>query len=145
MTATTNISGIGRENLTQGQRSQKLAERLNRTHVNTGQLFAGRFQLIKCIGIGGQGVVFKAIDTKSNPSTFVALKISLNNQWEMSKSEAAVIEALNATAHPFIPVIHAAYETTITAEDATEDPSYLLAIEFIEGRSLAQKLSNGPL
>jgi len=94
------------------------------------------YKIIKKLGEGGMGVVYKAEDTKLK--RIVALKflsaIALGGE-EKNRflREAQAAAALN---HPNICTIHAIDEV---------DGQMFIAMEFIEGQSLREKINAGPL
>ncbi len=101
------------------------------------KLIAGKYRIIEEIGHGGRGVVYKAEDLKLK--RFVALKFlppHLMDSPELKERFLIEAQAAAALSHPNICVI---YEVG----DA-EDRSYI-AMEYIEGETLRDKIKNGPL
>ncbi|WP_225413072.1 TonB family protein [Stigmatella hybrida] len=106
-----------------------------------GRTLNGRFRITEPLGIGGMGKVYRAIQTPLD--RVVALKV-LNPNFPSSKDpgfqqrflrEASLTSKLR---HP----------NTVTVIDygQTEDNIYFIAMEYMEGRTLAQVLSQtGPL
>ncbi len=100
-----------------------------------GQIIS-HYKILAKLGEGGMGVVYKAEDTKLK--RIVALKflsaIALGGE-EKSRflREAQAAAALN---HPNICTIHAIDEV---------DGQMFIAMEFIEGQSLREKIEAGPL
>ena len=97
----------------------------------------GRFEILSRIGAGGMGEVFKARDTLLNRN--VAIKILPRGFADDAQSrtrferEARAISQLN---HPHICTLH----------DVGHDEGLIyLVMEYIEGESLADKISRGPL
>src|SRR4029079_9628298 len=105
------------------------------------QLEAGKqishFEIIEPIGSGGMGEVYLAEDARLKRK--VALKILpaevLDDETRLLRfrREATAVSALN---HPNILTIF---------EFGEEDGLQFFATEFVDGRTLRQRLSNGPL
>ena len=97
----------------------------------------GHYRVLQEIGGGGMGVVFKAEDTRLG--RVVALKFlagrfaSTPKVLERFRGEARAASALN---HPNVCVIYDIEEI---------DGEHFIAMEFIEGRTLAELLSEAPL
>ncbi len=103
-----------------------------------GSLFANRFEIHGVAGLGGMGTVYRATDRSSNET--VALKLlhtdgagGLHPQERFSR-EARFLSELR---HPGI-VGHVAHGQTL-------DGQRFLAMEWLEGQDLCQRLANGPL
>jgi len=101
----------------------------------------GPFEVVSLIGAGGMGEVYKAIDTRLQRT--VAIKV-LPELFSMDEErltrferEARTLASLN---HPNIAQIYG-------IEDAPSGGggSRALAMEFIEGEDLAERLSRGPM
>ncbi|MEW5741574.1 MAG: serine/threonine-protein kinase [Myxococcota bacterium] len=104
-----------------------------------GKVLNGRFEIIAPLGVGGMGRVYKALQQPLD--RVVALKV-LNPRYDGSKDpgfekrfflEASMTAKLK---HP----------NTITVHDygRTEDGIYFIAMEYVEGETLAQALKAGP-
>jgi Tol biopolymer transport system component len=97
----------------------------------------GPYELLSRIGAGGMGEVFKARDTRLDRS--VAIKILPAELAESAQfrsrfeREAKTISQLN---HPHICTLH---------DVGQEGSSSYLVMELLEGESLAERLSRGPL
>jgi Tol biopolymer transport system component len=87
----------------------------------------GPYEIVDAIGSGGMGVVYRAIDTRLGRS--VAVKTSRGPFSDRFAREARTVAALN---HPNICTL---YDT---------GPDYLV-MELIEGPTLADRISKGPL
>ncbi len=97
----------------------------------------GPYEVMECVGAGGMGEVYRAVDTRLDRS--VAIKVlpaavSKNAELKVRfEREAKAISSLN---HPHICTLHDIGEI---------DGSEYLVMEFCEGESLADRLKNGPL
>jgi tRNA A-37 threonylcarbamoyl transferase component Bud32 len=97
----------------------------------------GPYEVMARIGAGGMGEVYKARDTRLN--RIVAIKILPSNLADSAEShdrferEARMIASLN---HPHICTLH-----DIGHQGTTD----YLVMEFLEGETLASRLSKGPL
>ncbi|MHC4518325.1 MAG: serine/threonine-protein kinase, partial [Planctomycetota bacterium] len=97
----------------------------------------GAFEIAEMIGRGGMGVVYRAHDTKLGRSVAVKsvpaeLQASATAQARFQR-EARLLASLN---HPNIAVIHDIIE---------EDNSGYLILEYVPGRTLAQRMARNPL
>jgi serine/threonine protein kinase len=97
----------------------------------------GPYEIVSAIGAGGMGEVYKARDTRLNRT--VAIKVlpsHFSDNAEMKARfdrEAQTIAGLN---HPHICVLH-----DVGHQDGTD----YLVMEYLEGRTLAQRLEKGAL
>ena len=96
----------------------------------------GHYRIEERIGIGGMGVVYKAVDTKLDRS--VALKVVRpellhDDGLKRLEREARVLASLN---HPHVAAIHGLEES----RDAT-----FLVLEYVPGPTLADRLKRGAL
>ena len=102
-----------------------------------GVALAEKYRIIEVLGRGGMGIVYKAEDMKLKRN--VALKFLPPEliQNEEAK-ERFVLEAQSAAAlsHPNICTIHEINE---------EEERSFIAMEYVEGKSLAEKIEEGPL
>jgi serine/threonine protein kinase/tetratricopeptide (TPR) repeat protein len=101
--------------------------------MRVGDTIDDRFVLEKQVGAGGMGVVFRAMDTSSG--SLVALKAVLgaDHEFERFAREAA---ALSRIEDPRV--------VRYVAHGGEGDGCYL-AMEWLEGQDLAQRLEKGPL
>jgi eukaryotic-like serine/threonine-protein kinase len=103
-----------------------------------GSIVAGKYEIIKEIGRGGMGIVYKAEDIKLQRT--VALKF-LPAQWtsDPEARERFVQEARAASGldHPNICTVHEIGET--------EDDHMYIAMACYEGEGLREKIRKGPL
>jgi predicted Ser/Thr protein kinase len=105
--------------------------------ISKGAVIAGKYKIVEEIGRGGMGIVYKAEDLKLK--RFVALKFlppHLMNLPELKERFLIEAQAAAALNHPNICVIHEVGES--------EDRSFI-AMEFVEGETLRDRLRKGPL
>jgi TolB-like protein/Tfp pilus assembly protein PilF len=97
----------------------------------------GNYRIDALLGVGGMGVVYLACDERLG--RMVGLKVlprsvmAEKTRWERLKQEARTASALN---HPNIMTIH---------EFGEADSSPYIATEFIEGRTLRERIGCGPI
>jgi eukaryotic-like serine/threonine-protein kinase len=97
----------------------------------------GHYRVLKKLGIGGMGEVYRARDEHLDRD--VALKVlpagllADEKARRSFRNEAQLLARLN---HPNIATVH---------EYATQDGTDFLVMECVEGASLAQKIEGGPL
>ena len=99
-------------------------------------MMVGTHRLERLLGRGGMGSVFLAYDTRLQRQ--VALKVLDHDEADATSSARLLREARNAAAlnHPHICTIHEVGEADGTA---------FIAMEFVEGRSLRERVDEGPL
>ncbi len=105
--------------------------------IKTGTVVAGKYRVVEEIGHGGMGIVYKAEDVTLK--RFVALKFlppHLADSPELKERFLVEAQAAAALNHPNICVIHEVGES--------EDRPYI-AMEFVDGETLRDKLRRGPL
>jgi serine/threonine-protein kinase len=105
--------------------------------IRPGTVVAGKYKILEELGHGGMGVVYKAEDFKLK--RFVALKfLPPHLMDEPGLKERFLIEAQAAAAlsHPNICVIH---------EVGESDVQPYIAMEYVEGETLRDRLKKGPL
>ncbi|HEV8480180.1 MAG TPA: serine/threonine-protein kinase, partial [Candidatus Eisenbacteria bacterium] len=97
----------------------------------------GNYKITESIGAGGMGEIYRAVDTKLDRS--VAIKalppafVGHAERLVRFEREAKILAALN---HPNIAAIYGLEEV---------DGTPYLVLEFVQGESLAQRLSRGSL
>ena len=103
--------------------------------VRPGQTF-GRYRIERLLGRGGMGAVFLAHD--GTLRRWVALKVVEGAANGETARTRLLREARNAAAlnHPNICTIH---------EVVDADDSAFIAMEYVEGRALSDRLAEGPL
>jgi TolB-like protein/Flp pilus assembly protein TadD/predicted Ser/Thr protein kinase len=102
-----------------------------------GRLVAGRYKLLSVAGTGGMGVVFKAEDTKLRRT--VALKFLPGEIGLDPEAKKRFLREAQAAAILDHPNICPVYEV-----DEAEGEMFL-TMAFIEGRSLKDRITEGPL
>jgi serine/threonine protein kinase len=105
--------------------------------LKSGSLIAGKYKIIDEVGHGGMGVVYKAEDIKLKRS--VALKFLPPHLMDSPElRERFLIEAQAAAAlnHPNTCVIH---------EVGEEEERSFIAMEYVEGKTLRDRIKKGPL
>ncbi len=100
----------------------------------TGELLDGRYLLDSRIGVGGMGVVYRARDETLGRT--VAVKIFRENAADAARttSETRLLASLN----------HSALVTLFDAQTGEGQPNYLV-MEYVEGPTLRERISEGPL
>src|SRR6266699_1427465 len=107
-------------------------------------LLAGRYQLLKRIGQGGMGAVYKAADTRFNNRPLAIKEMSSTGLTpaRLQEAEAAFESEAHLLAdllHPNLPRIY---------EHFTENDRSYLVMDFIEGQTLEEyleQIGGGPL
>ncbi len=105
--------------------------------LKPGALVAGKYRIIEEVGAGGMGVVYKAEDLKLKRC--VALKFlppHLVDEPDLKERFLVEAQAAAALSHPNICIIHEVGES--------EDRPYI-AMEYVEGETLRDRIRKGPL
>jgi len=105
--------------------------------IPSGKIISGKYKILEEIGRGGMGVVYKAVDTKLDRT--VALKFLSPSLIRNETAQKRLIQEAKAAAalnHPHITTIYEVNE---------DDGQAYIAMEFIEGKSVKDKLQAGPL
>jgi pSer/pThr/pTyr-binding forkhead associated (FHA) protein len=114
--------------------AKPLPASLQRLQALVGQSL-GRYQLQEVLGAGQVGLVFRARDTSTQ--TPVALKVFKPEFASDAKGMKRLVRGLMAArslTHPNLVTLHAAGKT---------DPYWWIAMELVEGESLAQAIERG--
>jgi serine/threonine protein kinase len=96
------------------------------------------------IGAGGMGEVYAARDTRLNRT--VALKVlspDLARDAQFRERFNRETQAVAAVNHPHICTVYDAGEATVNG--GSSGPIQYLAMEYLEGETLASRLTRGPL
>jgi serine/threonine protein kinase/dienelactone hydrolase len=102
-----------------------------------GTELAGKYKIIDVVGKGGMGIVYKAEDIKLKRN--VALKFlppELTKDKEAKERFVLEAQAAAALSHPNICTIHEINE---------EEGKSFIAMEYVEGLSLKNKIDRGPV
>jgi TolB-like protein len=105
--------------------------------LKPGRLIAGKYKIIDEVGHGGMGIVYRAEDLKLKRC--VALKFlppQLMDSPDLKERFLIEAQAAAALSHPNICVIHEVGES--------EERPYI-AMEYVEGETLRDKIKKGPL
>src|SRR5512147_2455141 len=103
----------------------------------------GPYEIVNPLGAGGMGEVYRARDTRLNRE--VAVKVLPGDLLESEERktrferEARTLASLN---HPGIAAIHSFEEIPGAAPSSSR---HLLVMELVEGESLDERISRGPL
>lgn len=111
--------------------------KMGNLQLSPGSLFANRFEIDKTAGSGGMGTVYRAIDRYSGDT--VALKLLHPGAGRADEADRFIREAqlLSELRHPGI-VAHVAH-------GQIPDGQRFLAMEWLDGQDLGQRLFRGPL
>ncbi|MEU0933869.1 protein kinase [Embleya sp. NPDC005971] len=105
------------------------------------RVLGGRYELAQSVGHGGMGVVWRGVDRELGRTVAVkVLPAELTRQQEFRdrfRREARTVAALS---HPGVATLYDVGEDTTDGE-----PTPFLVLEFVDGRTLAEALHEGPL
>ena len=104
----------------------------------------GPYLISARIGAGGMGEVYTARDTRLNRT--VALKVlspDLAGDAQFRERFNRETQAVGALNHPHICTVYDAGEATVNG--GSSGPIQYLAMEYLEGETLASRLTRGPL
>ncbi|WP_338674458.1 serine/threonine-protein kinase [Streptomyces sp. SCSIO 30461] len=107
------------------------------------RVLAQRYELVETVGRGGMGEVWSATDREL--ARRVAVKVlppELTRYEEFRNRFRREARTVASLSHRGIAVLHDVGEDTESGEEGETTP--FLVMEFIEGRTLAQLLSDGP-
>ncbi|MFC2142369.1 protein kinase [Acidobacteriota bacterium] len=110
---------------------------IQKSAISSGKTIAGKYKIIEEIGRGGMGVVYRAEDTRLKRT--VALKFLPPELIQDKESKQRFIQEAQAAAalnHPHICTIHEVDE---------DEGQTFICMEYIEGQTLKDKLTSGPL
>ena len=105
--------------------------------LEKGALFAGKYSIIGELGRGGMGVVLKAEDTKlKRPVALKLLPFELTHSADAKERFLREAQAAAALDHPNICTVF---------EVGEQDGQAYIAMAYIDGQSLKEKIARGPL
>ena len=100
-------------------------------------LIGGRYRIVSRLGVGGMGIVYKALDVQLNRSVAIKAledrRLLVAGSAERLRTEAKAAASLD---HPYVCKV---YELVETPTDT------FIVMEYIEGETLASMLKRGPL
>lgn len=105
--------------------------------IQSGMVFAGRFAIDQLANTGGMGAIYRAYDQLSRQA--VALKLLSKDSFGPSEEERFLREAqlLSELQHPGI--------VSYVAHGVSDEGVRFLAMEWLQGEDLAERLRRGPL
>ncbi len=104
--------------------------------ISKGTIIAGKYQILQKLGEGGMGIVYKAKDSRLDRT--VALKFLSSDLIKDEEAKKRFIQEAKAAAALEHPNICTVYEV----DEA--DGQTFIAMSYIEGQSLKEKLKEGP-
>ena len=105
--------------------------------LEDGAFFAGKYSILGEIGRGGMGVVLKAEDTKlKRPVALKLLPLELSHVPDAKERFLREAQAAAALDHPNICTVF---------EVGEQDGQAYIAMAYIDGQSLKEKIARGPL
>lgn len=108
---------------------------MENSRLPAGAVLANRFELERIAGQGGMGTVYRARDRHSGD--WVALKLLDGASADDAERFLREAELLSELRHPGI--------VSYVAHGRTPDGQHFLAMEWLEGETLGQRLLRGPL
>jgi serine/threonine protein kinase len=105
--------------------------------ASSGKTIAGKYKILSELGRGGMGVVYKAKDNRLKRT--VALKFLPSELTSEREAKERFIQEAQVAAALEHPNICSVYEV-----DEADDEAFI-AMSYIEGQSLKDKLKDGPL
>ena len=108
--------------------------------LSRGELVQERYRLERALGGGGFGTTWLAEDTTTGQRVALKrLRMDRVDEWKAVELFQREAEVLRGLAHDAIPAYLDAFEVS----DASEDLSFFLAQEYIEGRTLEDLVASG--
>ncbi|MCH7513708.1 MAG: serine/threonine protein kinase, partial [Bacteroidetes bacterium] len=104
------------------------------------------YKILEELGRGGMGIVYKAEDTKLDRT--VAIKVLPSAALASEEDRARFYREAKATAqlhHPHIAVVHEIDEAVPSDAPHGTEASPFIAMEYIEGETLHDRIKKGPL
>ncbi|AKT38148.1 uncharacterized protein CMC5_022910 [Chondromyces crocatus] len=106
-----------------------------RLRMQTGELVAGRFEIVRHAGSGGMGAVYKARDRETSQP--VAVKVLHGHSAAHAERFAREAQLLSELRHPGI--------VRFVGSGVTAQGDGFIVMEWLEGESLSARLKRGPL
>src|SRR4051812_8016620 len=103
--------------------------------MKAGDVIAERFEIVRLAGQGGMGAVYRARDLRGGG--VVALKVLHGHRLEQGARFAREAEVLAGLDHPGV--------VRYVAHGATTEGEAFLAMEWLEGEDLVDRLARGRL
>jgi eukaryotic-like serine/threonine-protein kinase len=108
-----------------------------------GALILDRFRIVRHLGAGGMGDVYEATDLELGRIALKTIRADIASSPEMLSRFRKEVQLARKISGPHVCRIH---ELFVLAEDKTGSHSAFLTMEFLDGVTLADKLSRtGPL
>ena len=97
----------------------------------------GPYEIQESVGRGGMGEVYRAVDVRLNRTVAVKVLSPLGGEYEELRQRfEREAHAISSLSHPNICVLY---------DVGRQDETDYLVMEYVEGESLAQRLTRGPL
>ncbi len=97
----------------------------------------GPYEVVSPVGTGGMGEVYRALDTRLGRSVAIkVLRAHLSTDLELQQRFLLEARTISALQHPHICTLF-----DVGSQDGTD----YLVMEYLEGESLAERLTKGPL
>jgi len=97
----------------------------------------GPYEIQESVGRGGMGEVYRAVDVRLNRTVAVKVLSPLGGEYEELRQRfEREAHAISSLSHPNICVLY---------DVGRQDDTDYLVMEYVEGESLAQRLTRGPL
>src|SRR3972149_5204737 len=97
----------------------------------------GPYEITSALGAGGMGEVYRATDTRLGRTVAIKVLLShLSADPQLRQRFEREARAVSSLSHPHICALH-----DIGNQDGTD----FLVMEYLEGESLADRLTKGPL
>jgi serine/threonine protein kinase len=98
----------------------------------------GRYVVLDCLGTGGMGVIYSAWDPKLDRKLAIKVVRPRHGRLGSTRGRARLLregQALARLRHPNVITVH---------DVGTHEGQVFVAMEFVEGRTLHDRLSHGP-
>jgi serine/threonine protein kinase/tetratricopeptide (TPR) repeat protein len=98
----------------------------------------GRYVVLECLGVGGMGVIYSAWDPKLDRKLAIKVVRARHGRLGSTRGRARLLregQALARLRHPNVITVH---------DVGTHEGQVFVAMEFVEGRTLHDRLQQGP-